>query len=810
MKAKTTNRILQEAVNLRRDLRSPEIWRRTGMPEKVSSSDVLPFMRISPHGDDREIVFFTGPDNGLWHRVETDGVPAPGSAGTLKKAGTLPAEPILADSSAPGVIRLLVSHAPDQYLTYDSSLNVIYHGAMPPLPEILFTAGEFNTLYETVGPLKLTGTSTPSAGGSLSPADEALLTGALTDAYDAVRARCRSLNYCLQPVLVRYRLLDASGSTVAAGPAVLVGAPGGFSCTDSIVQTSSDSLATLTSGRLTAGVFRPCVIAPEGLPAPWNRLVSKLVIEMSEEIEPLDRSVAAGYGMRYQSAQATATITSCLPGFSRGTVIDEGRLGRLVEDAVAAKMRTVAEFSYPFGGGMGAEGTVRALPSGGNTRLQDQGRVAEALQSMARSYSAALGDGGMTVLCNPLYEPLRGWSPACFIAGRVENPQCAQWKVAFSVLTVTPAGSQSVLREFSGNGDAPASFGPLLMFPSSDATEVTVTYLHPSGTVYEETFPLSPEPVTGVSRYVCPGGKRITLSRIVAAYQPEGTDPAPRLQQGVAEIFPTSDLRSSSGRMRITEGEIRAIRVAPRSRSGWDFSRRKLLFFGDGGTFLATIDGAGRFHSVAPVDNRVLRSRHALCEATSPSGASLVALVGGDLAEVSGQKVTTLRRGVSGDSIGWCEARKEIWIASGPELYRFSPDGEIIRARLPGITDGDAPLRLAMWRGELLAGVSSGVYCLSREEDAESLEIRLRERLLLVSRPERLTVNCFASVFRGRFLLRGDRGTEIPEELLCLSVEGAVNEAVSVRLASPWRPWQEVTVEGAASPDLAIHPFGLE
>lgn len=805
-----TTRIFTEAVNLRRDADSPQVWRRVGSPKQVSSTDALPFVRFSPLGDNRELVFFTGPGNELYHRVEIDGEVAPGSAGVLKHTGSLPGAPILADRSMQGVIRLLISHAPDQYITYDSYLNVSFHGAMPALPEICFSAGEFNTLYETVAPLKLTGTSVPAPGGSLAAGDEALLTANLISSYDALRSRCRSMNYCLQPVLTRYRLLDAAGNTVALGPTVMIGSPEGFGCTENIVQTSSDGLIFLTAGKLTANVYRPCLIAPQKLPAPWNRLVSKLIIEMTDEIEPLDRNVAAGYGMRYQAASEITTITSLLPGFSRGTVLDRSRLQRLVQQALSAGMRTVAEYSFPFGGKLGDEGEMLVLPSVSDSPLQKPSAGEEGLQGRIRTYSAGVETSGVTVLCNPLYEPLKGWSPSCFVAGRENGTETATWRLASSVKIANPVGSMAVMQEISGTGNPPASFGPLLTFPSTDATEMTLTFEAPSGKVYEETFPLTSDPVAGLARYVHHGAERIVLQKIVAQYKPASTELRPYLEEGIAEVFPTADLRKASSRIKIMEGEITAVKVAPRSRSSWDFSRRKLLFFGEGGIYLATLNGAGEFHAVAPIDNRSVRCREAVCEATTPDGAALIALAGGDLVEIGGQKVSTMKRGIGGVALGWCECFKEIWIADGGSLRRFTADKDIIGVSLPGLTDGGASLRLASSRGELLAAGEGGVYALSLEDAVDSLEISLHQRFRVEGLPRQLTVECLASLFNGRFILRGDRGTEIPEELLRLEIEGALNEAVSLRLASPRRPWLELTISGEVSADLAINPFKIE
>lgn len=806
-----TESVFTEAVNLRRDDKSPGIWRRAGMPAKVSPTDALLFLRFSPFGDGRELVLLTGPANELYFREEVDGAPAPGSRGVLKLLGSLPAAPILADCSAPGVIRLMVSHRPDRYLTYDSALNLTLAGAMPEIPQVAFQASEFNTLYETVPPVQLSGTSVPASGGSLAAADEAKLTSNLVGSYDSLRARCRSMNYSLQPRLVRSRLLDAAGNTLRLGPAVLVGVPEGFSATGSVVQNSVDSLVFLSAGRIEATVFRPCLKVPEALPAPWNRLVNRLVVEMSPEIEPLDRAASAGYGMTHNASSSVTVLTSRLPGFSRGTVLDKARFTRLVAEAEARGMVKVAEYALPFGGGLGSPGELKPLPvPAEGAVLSPPDPLSLASLQPGSTYSAALEDAGITVLCNPLCEPTAGWSPLNFIAGRESQPPASPWKLAFSVKVATPAGSSYVMSQAEGTDNAPASLGPVLSFPSLDAVELTVSYLHPSGALYGQVFPLTPDPATGTSRYIHEAAARITLPAIPGGeYAPRSDPQTSRLLDGTAEILPTSDLRAPSARMKIMDGPIHAVRAAPRSGSGWDFSRRKLLFFGSCGISLATVNAAGQFHALVPVDNRPVPGPRAVCSLTTPRGASIAAIAGNDILEIGGQKATTLLRSLPARALGWSEPFKELWIiTSDNSLLRLTHSGEVISALLPSVQTEGA--RLASDRGKLLLSCPTGVYELSAEEPVPKLPVLLRERLEPSGHPRRLILSLFASNLEGSFTLSGDRGTEIPEKLLTLRFPGGpLNEQLPLRLASPRRRWLQALLSASASRDLALHPLSL-
>lgn len=803
-------------VNLRRDKWNKQIWRRSGMPRKLSNGlGALPFAEFSPLNDGRVISLLIGRNNKLYYKRSEN------ESATL--LATLTAQPILAQTATEGFIRLLLSHAPDVYLTYDRDLKVTFHGEMPSLPAIRLMASGFNTLYAKVSALSLSGNSQGNSGSQLNSADSRLLTNALIDSYNTLRQTAKNSRYCVQPVLARYRLLDATGNSLAAGPIVALSTADGFSATGSITQTSSDSLQTLSEGRIEMATFRPAVIAPEELPAPWNKLVSKLVIEMSDEIEPLDNSLLAPHGIQRNSQSGLVTITSRLPGFAVGTAIDRVRLQSLGQNALNARMRIAADFNNPFGGGIATAGNIVTF-SAPELSSPLASANSNSVGAERCSWSAALDTGAQTILCNPLRESCGGWSPDCFIASR-DAATSTNWRLATSVRLSTPAGDIRVKNEYSGIGLAPTSLGSILSYPSEEATEITVTYLSPTGVVYEASFPLTPISGQGFASYISLGMERILLSETVSSYLPLGSKPSARLERGVAEIYHSSDIGQRIDSYRISPSEIHAVKISPRSGSGWDFSRLKLLFFSESGTHIATIGSNATFHSAAPIDHRPIKSSSAVTEATASAGASLIAYAGEDLISISGQKVTTLISSppqlygltssqLSDVAIGWEDAYKEIWLSSGNSvapLLRITEDGDIIEARLPGIstpnntsTTISNPLRFCRDGSSLLLATDSAVYNLSYEERSGRLAVAMMKRLKAETTPDWLTVNIFGSSISGNFTLSGDRGTEIAERLLRINFAGEVNAPISLKLAAPRRQWLETSVEIDASADLAI------
>lgn len=725
-----------DAANLRRDTTDATVWRRAGKPRQVFSLGVMPFLRFSPYGDNREIELSIDGENNLYGRILQGcvGVDCPLSP-KPQKLTKLAGEPILAVTSAPGIIRLLLRHAQDCFLTYSDDLQLGFEGELPALPEITLMAKEGVKYYAVTGNIQLTGGSSGQSGSKLCDADAQRVKAAMLGAYESLREQVRHNGCYLQPLTARYRLLDGAGNTIALGEKQLL------ACSDTIptgkvLLTSSDGMQTLNEGSLGGRTYNPAIVVPEQLPYPWSRIVNKLVVEVTREMEPIDSSAVLPHGIQRNSSSGVSVVTAQLPGLEIEDFFTQARYDKLANDQLSAPMYKAYTFDLPFGGGITLNGevlepgTVVPLAAVNPTDYEEADSHDDGSTSRQRTYSAALDAGEFTILCNP-----------------------------------------------------------------KDAN----------------------------------GG-----------YYP-----------GVAEIVRTEDLGEVISRRRVMEHEIVKVAPLPRSGSGWDFSRLKLLMFGTNGIMMATLNGKGEFHSVTTIDRRAVRNAGSVCEGTGEGGATLLAIAGGEIVELSGQKVTTLwtpgslprgRVGVqtlgSLHAIGWEGKHREIWLADTERLWRLTPSGrgkELIRAALPGIegVDYQPPFRLGRAGGSLLLATSREQRNLSDEEGDGLMDVRLRVRgenpeLTLRSQTAKkqqtttagfapslsgglcagshpwLEVNVLGSGLMGSYTLRGDRGTEVPEELLRLTITGDVNAPIPVRVALPRRQWLEEEYIFAANEDLAI------
>lgn len=797
-------------VNLRRDPEVPQMLRRARTPQRIGVRSLLPLCSFDPYGDGRTLTLLVADKTLIYTWDGTE----------IRLIGRVGAEPVMAVTDTPGVVRLLLRHHPDYYYTYTSDLRLTPCGYMPELPEIRLFATSHTALQQAVAPVKLSGTSSGNAGSQLNAADARTLTDALLQAYDALESQARTLGACFQPLLARYRVLDAGGNTLSTGPTVMVAPASGVNATDAVVQSSADSMASLTGSSLSATAFRIGFNAPAPLPAPWNRLAARLVVEVTDQLAPADRTSAAVHGIVRDRVSGVSTVTSRVPGLGDHTGVSRARFRRLGCALAATPMRTVAEYSFPFAGGIAPEGSTVTVDT---TVEGTPAPAASEVTPGSRTYSAALQLDNITVLCNPRTDTFRGWAPENFITRRSDSTT-GDWRCAISVKIASPGGDIVVCREIHGTGHAPEAFAPMLSYPSADAVEIAIDLTgadgHRSG-----LYPLAAVPGASLAVWASSGLEPFLPPSATVYAPPTSTVTPATVEQGVAEIHSSADMRRTLSRRRIARSGICAVAPAPRGHSGWDFSRAKLLFFGEEGTTLATVDAEGSFRATSRVDRRPVRSPLAVCHASDSAGAAIAAIAGDDLVVISGQRARTLchladipgtvAAGATA-TLGYDPAGREYWVATGGRsIVRIAADGrESFGAEIPVMNcAGDAefsdavnPFAFALWQGELIARGPRGTWRISADARPGTLPVRLIRRYDTTFTPSMLRVNLFASQVTGTVRLSGDSGSEEPVVMLAMSIDGELNAPVTQPLMVPRRRFLTADYAVEATADLSILP----
>ena len=210
---------LVKGVNVRRSEGEDGVWNAVGRPVRLREDSMVPVAEFDMSGTGlRGVLMQAGRRLGvIVTNVNGDVAEL---TGNVVELGNVDGEVLAAYVVEPGMVRVLLRHSPAIYITYTSTGTVTMHGVMPSLPPLRFEASSEVRLSETVTGCALKG-ATSSTASRLNPVDADAVGAQLLRAYDGLWEQATGLNMLLQPVLLRYRLEDAAGDTVASGPAVM-------------------------------------------------------------------------------------------------------------------------------------------------------------------------------------------------------------------------------------------------------------------------------------------------------------------------------------------------------------------------------------------------------------------------------------------------------------------------------------------------------------------------------------------------------------------------------------------------------------
>lgn len=785
---------IEKAVNLQRDPLDPAILRPAGIPSPAGSTGALPVARFTPPEAGTDVIFWLDGLR-LFCSQSPSGAPTDFTA-PRTEIGTLPAAPLEFLPLPGGVVKLLLTHHAPAYLVYDSSLQFTLAVTWPRFPAVTIHAAAKSVLRARAAGCKLTGTSDGRAGGTLSVADNRLLAASALSAYRNLSTDAATSGLFIQPVLARYRFLDPEGATLACGPWVMPSAGNGFQCTGAVSFPSSDSLATAGDAVVQARSYVLSVGAIPALDGPWRAVASRFVVEVTGQMEPVDAGMPVAPG--YVSSDASSGETTArvyLPGCSADTAAYPGLKSPLVTRALAgaeSSARAVLDIPYPFRGCQQREVSARTAQSSSPVPPRDS----------LTSYSASLADGSMLFLANPRAHRLPPVSPAA--SGMADSADTGgRWCVEIA----TDRGAQGITvfaDSAEADGALPSVFSPLLTVYDPEATALTLRLQRPDGTAESRVFPLTPLPYAGLSYYLAPDLRELSLQP-ASSFAVKFANPPLPVSYGTIHCC----VRNGSCRRCVASeaasGEIIAMRRAPRTGSSWDFARTKLLLFGPSGTEIATFSADGSMRASAQLDPRPVTSPSLVAGGFTPSGgACIIAAAGNDLIRVLPSRCDTLRTAVGAvDGIGSCSSTGDIWLKSATALRRVTPAGEIVAVEADGLEPASVK-SFGRWENRLLLATSSGLFDADKPLHPSRQHIGLTLRGMAPGKARSLVAWLSGSFIEGTLTVAGDNGTEIPETLCAFSISGEVNAPLSLPLRVPFRRFITLRLSVDASPDTTI------
>ncbi|MDE6528290.1 MAG: hypothetical protein K2L78_04525, partial [Muribaculaceae bacterium] len=422
--------------------------------------------------------------------------------GAVTEIGVINGEVLRFDITTPGIVRVLMRHSRTLYLSYrvtgSGSATWQFHGSMPEFPALAIVSADETNLSESFGAMNLSGAG--GTHGTLSPADEKTVSDRVKSAYFRLKNRAAAMGLFLQPTLARYRLVDASGDTLAVSPPVMAGASGGFQCGNELRLTSTDNLATLQGGTITARAYRVSLKGFTTMPHPWRRMVKSVVVEALPQIDPVD---ADGLCPSSISTNGSATTVTVRPaGYSATAASNTIRQRNLIIKNLAqadAEYLIQGTFPNPFD----------TVPTETRVGLRDDAPAPSERIPACRprrddaSFGASLLTGDELLLADRRQEGFKGYPPASYAAttGHGTDASCA---AAVCVRTGTPDGNEATIVATSeGSAADITSFSPLLVFPDATATSLTIIMTR-GEQVLTETYPLTPVAGSGLAYYLSP------------------------------------------------------------------------------------------------------------------------------------------------------------------------------------------------------------------------------------------------------------------------------------------------------------------
>lgn len=791
---------LVKGVNARRSKSEGDVWHAASPPSRLRQDGMAPVAEFDmPGAGMRGVLMQDGASLGVI--VVPGGGTYAGDelSGNLVDLGSVAGDVLAAYVVEPGVVRVLVRHGRAVYLTYTSAGVVTMHGVMPELPPLHFETSSEAQLSEPVTGCALKGATSPSAV-RLNPVDSDAVGAQLLRAYDGLWMQAADLNMLLQPVLLRFRLEDAAGDTVACGPAVLACAGGGFQCTGEHELAADGSLTVMSGGVMTATAFNVVLKGFRPMAWPWSRIVRRVVVESTLPVEPVRRESRCTTVLS-RRADGTVAIKARLGGVLGSSVGMSARLRSRCADTLADGVwREQGSYQFPFAAATASERLLALRKEGVGPSVDAHSQVWRDKES----YGACCVAGDLLVAADPVVEAENGFSPACMIAGTSDSPG-EEWRIVVETTVGGGDGDDEVAVAVAfGTGMHVEGLSALLVFPDERATSMAVTLEMGSGVsrkVFSGVYELWPLKGAGCACYV-DGSLRAFLPPEggLAGRNPQSTR-GMTAHPGVLLTGRLARFGSSRSCCRVTGGPIRAVVEMPGGNASWDFSRRRVLAGGESGVHVVTLDASDRVHSVRLLTDRPVGNRGAFWRASMPDGECVLMLAGGALMSACGGRLSVLA--VSGDAVGvgYDSREDEIWLARADgSMVRVWSHGGVLEASDVDFGTGGCS-RLLMWRGGLLLCCGNGLYDTARVDCGGDWRFELRMRYdtgRLAGCVSGVMLNLFASRIRGRLALGGDSGSRAAAEFVGLEVDGALNAPVCVAVGGVRRRFVELSASCAS------------
>ena len=605
------------------------------------------------------------------------------TSGPVPMADRLPSAPTAVFTSADGTVHVVCAGGVFELTDNDGTYGL--RPAVRPFPTARLRASGVMELSVGVGERKLS--RNYGTGWSLGGTDLRAVTSDFEEAYVKLASEAAGMGRYVQPVLARCAYYDAAGHLLHRTAPTLVSAPEGAQLADGITLHNSDA-TTIMAYSIKTSTFR---IAAEVEADPEGR-VARVEVEVSPQFHSWSPTAPTIFTPVRDSTQGIGRLT---PG---GAVTAASAVSVL---AALSRIDDICHIAAALGA-PGANGVSVTVANDLGTDIAAEAKAfaaalsrpvkavspMESLLSAPHSFGAAAmaRSGGLYLWGGIHAVRYGGFSPAEYASDDRDG--------AWRALTVTYFGNgrRAVQASFEGSAGAPSAFGPLVCYPSPDATRMSVI-IYSGGVTRRADYELRPTADGRWSAAVAAGLKPVVPAVVSSALIVDTESADEDFADSLAVSDAGTPLRLLSA-SRSGCGAVAATAAVGGSDSSWEFGHHRFVAGCHGGLLSVAVSGADRRRlTLRALDSRGTALPQSLCAGAE----GVYAAVEGALLLV-GNEARRVRqiRNETFDTLSWDGTRGELTAIKSDGARVFVADrkhGSYRRTGLDGCsaaTAGDA------------------------------------------------------------------------------------------------------------------------
>lgn len=687
-------------------------------------------------------------------------------------------------------------------------------------PEIVVTAEAVGTISEQTAAVTLKDVDFDRTSPQIGSAGLKTLGKELCDAYSRLAALAADGGLWLQPVAVRWHLLDSAGERAYSSAPIVAGC--GWQCVGTMSADCVKGADTLDvpSLRMTAEPYRLSLSVDPGNAA---RLIASgiaaIEVTATAQIHPVDSRSDVAWRLVRQST-SVPVLTVALPGATDRFSSRNARRAEMLCRMMAFRDSAETRIGIVRLDADGCESTLSRTDAPtldeetknidsllSKSPDRQSGRASTLLQSILSPNcftAAAAAVSGDTVVwgdVTPVVPTSLSVSDIC--AEFIEE----DWG---GVLEVTYGGGAT--RRFALSGTmCPTAWGAAVSYPDASAVGLTLYVRRSAGGVYRGTRRLTP---------LADGSRAIALDSGLSTEEldlwqgemPEadGADVADGRCPGAIVTARLAAPTVALAAVECCHSPIRRLIPAMRSRSSWELTRSHFYAYSEAAVYAVSVNSGRSAVAATEIDSRGVD--HGGAVARTPSGA--VSLHKGQLLRVVGSVADTVVEATPFVDAVWDNAGNRLWLLDGLGNLQMRDSSLCRRVAIP------SPAQFAaihsadnrLWLEDV-----DELYRISTPGERNPRETQPIVWRAVTAVPSGLRVcglilEMGAGDFFGTVTLEGRAApgdSSQSRTMMRLAVKGPLVRPLVRRFAAPFRPIVAIEINATVSPDFMLRRVAL-